>query len=283
MSWTIRSVVSWATGFLRDKGIEPARLEAELLLAHAIKARRIDLYLDFDRPLVPDELSLYKSLLLRRARKEPIAYILGEKEFYGRAFRVNPDVLIPRPETELLVDSAIELAPHGGTFFEIGVGSGAVIISILAHRKDLVGFGNDIRKQAVIQARTNGNTHGVSPRMHLYAGNSLKGLRARFPLIISNPPYVQRTMAGTLEDDGVLYEPREAIFGGKDGLDVIKSILDIAGDHLIGGGVLILEVGFDQKDAVECLVDSRETLAILEWKKDLSGICRTVLIERAYG
>ncbi|HDP25019.1 MAG TPA: peptide chain release factor N(5)-glutamine methyltransferase [Deltaproteobacteria bacterium] len=283
MSWTIRSVLSWATGYLHGKGIDPARLDAELLLAHAIMAKRINLYLDMDRPLLEEELLAYRTLLQRRVKREPIAYILGEKEFFGRSFQLTPDVLIPRPETELLVEAALSLAPEGSRIFEIGVGSGAVIVSMLSERHDLLGFGNDISVKALLLARKNSELHGVAHRLRLYAGDCFYGIRVRVPFIIANPPYVSWTHKRLLDDEVALYEPPEALFGGKDGLDVIRKILKLTRDHLEEGGVLVMEVGFDQKAAVERLVDSHEGISVKGWKRDLAGIERAVLIEREHG
>ena len=144
MAWTIRSVIAWARGYLESKGCVSPRLDAEVLLAHALGRQRLDLYLEMDRPLDEAELASYRHLLKRRADHEPVAYIRGFKEFYSKEFFVNSSVLIPRAETEFLVDKAVELAPQGGTIFEVGVGSGAVITSILLERPDLTGYGNDI-------------------------------------------------------------------------------------------------------------------------------------------
>ncbi|HON63145.1 MAG TPA: HemK/PrmC family methyltransferase, partial [Deltaproteobacteria bacterium] len=149
MIWTIRSVLAWAKGYLQDKGVDSPRLDAELLLSHALGKERIELYLDMDKPLSADELAGYRVLLKRRSHREPVAYILGRKEFFSHTFLVNRDVLIPRSETEILVEKASELAPPGSTVFEIGAGSGAVIISILLSRPDLEGLGNDVSKRAL--------------------------------------------------------------------------------------------------------------------------------------
>ncbi len=280
MGWTIRAVLAWAKPYLEGKGIETPRLDAELLLAHALNIKRIDLYMDMDRPLATDELESYRLLLRRRAQREPTAYILGEKEFYSRTFLVNRQVLIPRPDTELLVEHAVALAPASCRILELGVGSGAVIISVLAERTDLVAFGSDISARAVGVARENAALHGVSGRVHFLVGEGFSPLRARFPLIIMNPPYIAERDAGDLQEEVVRYEPQSALFGGKDGLDIIKEIVKQARAHLCPGGVFIMEAGYGQKETIDGLVHAQEGLRVATWLKDLSGTERAIVMER---
>ena len=283
MGWTIRSILSWSKKYLEDKGIESPRLDTELLLANALCIKRIDLYLDMDRPLMEDELAAYRGLLSRRAHKEPIAYILGEREFYSRSFLVNKNVLIPRPDTEMLVEQTIQRAPQNGHILELGVGSGAVIVSVLAEREDLTGIGSDINAQAIVVAQENAREHGVSTRIRFFVGEGLSALRAEFPLIVMNPPYISLTEAPGLQEDVILYEPHSALFGGNDGLDIIKEILLHVRGHLSVGGVFIMEAGYRQKDAVEELVRSAGGIRTAAWLKDLSGIERVIIVERSDG
>lgn len=283
MVWTIRSVITWAKGYLQEKGSDSPRLDAELLLAHVLGKERISLYLDMERPLVDAELAAYRVLLKRRAEKEPIAYILGHKEFYSHDFAVNRHVLIPRPDTELLVERAVELAPEGSEIFEIGVGSGAVIISILLERPDLTGYGNDISLDAIHIARGNAGRLGVSERLHLFAGDTCKGLRKRFSTAVVNPPYIAETQKCSIKDDVLLYEPVRALFAGNEGLDIIQEILSRISEYLLPGGRLIMEIGYGQKDAVEKMVRASEGLSLLLWVKDLAGIDRAVIVERTHG
>lgn len=283
MGWTIRTVLSWSKQYLQDKGIDTARLDTELLLAHALCIKRLDLYLDMDRPLIDDELGSYRRLLQRRAQKEPIAYILGEKEFYSRPFIVNEQVLIPRPDSEILVEETIKRAPAHGRILELGVGSGAVIISVLAEREDLVGVGSDISAGAAGVARENAARHRVSHRVHFFVGRGFCPIRTQFPLIIMNPPYIACAEEQDLTQDVLLYEPHCALFGGNDGLDIIKEILLNVREHLSPRGVFIMETGYQQKDAVEELVRSAGGIRTLAWIKDLSGIERVIIVERSDG
>lgn len=283
MAWTIRSVLAWAKGYLEDKGVDTPRLDAEVLLSHALDKERIQLYLDMDRPLLPDELSAYRILLKRRSEREPVAYILGCKEFYSHTFLVNTDVLIPRGETEILVEKAIELAPSDGAVFEMGAGSGAVIISILLGRPDLVGFGNDTSRKALATARENARLHGVSTRLHLFAGADFHALSEEFSVIVANPPYIALADSGRLQAEVVRFEPRGALFAGNDGLDVIREILATVHRHLVPGGKLVLETGYDQRREVERMILENRGLRQLQWVRDLSGIDRTVVVERVNG
>jgi release factor glutamine methyltransferase len=283
VDWTIRTVLAWAKPYLQDKGIDTPRLDAELLLSHALNIKRIDLYLDMDRPLIEDELGAYRHLLKRRADREPVAYILGEKEFYSRTFLVNKHVLVPRPETEALVEQAIQYAPAGGRILEVGVGSGAVIISVLAERKDLVGFGNEISRNALGVAKENVLLHGVSMRMHLFAGNAFSPLKGQFPLILMNPPYIAAGEAGDLQEEVLRFEPHSALFGGNDGLDIIKDILLNISGHLSPGGKFIMEAGYRQKQALEDLVRSVQGIRTVSWVEDLSGTARVIIVERTNG
>jgi release factor glutamine methyltransferase len=212
-----------------------------------------------------------------------VAYITGVKEFFGIPFMVNPHVLIPRPETEILVERSITLAPKGATVFEIGVGCGAVIISILCERQDLKGVGNDISIPALITTRVNAATHGVLDRLRLFAGNVMTGIGGSWPMIIANPPYIRLDEMNSLDDDVRLYEPAKALFGGKDGLDIVKEIIKGLSGHLTQGGMLIMEAGRGQKKAIDSLVGSQKTLKIRSWIHDLAGIERVVIIERIHG
>lgn len=284
MAWTNRSVIAWAKDYLQSKGCASPRLDAEVLLAHALGRQRISLYLDMDKPLDDAELTSYRYLLKRRADHEPVAYIRGFKEFYSREFLVNRSVLIPRAETEFLVDKAIELAPQGGKVFEIGVGSGAVIASILLERPDLTGYGNDISLESVKVARGNAERLGVKAgRLSLFVSDLFNALSVRFPMVVANPPYVSESVRMSPQGDELRYEPGHALFAGNDGLDIIREIIVRAPDFLMPGGKLIMEMGFDQKGAVENMADAVRYLAVSAWIKDLAGIDRAVILERMHG
>jgi len=281
--WTIRSVLAWAKGYLQDKGVDSPRLDAELLLSHALGKERIELYLDMDKPLSADELAGYRVLLKRRSHREPVAYILGRKEFFSHTFLVNRDVLIPRSETEILVEKASELAPQGSTVFEMGAGSGAVIISILLSRPDLEGLGNDVSKRALNVARENARLHDVSDRLRLFQGDLFDALSRQYPTIVVNPPYIAATEADGLQEEVVRYEPPGALFAGNDGLDVIRKILADVGNYLVPGGKLVMETGYGQRLEVERIIQRNRGLKMIQWVKDLAGFDRAVVVEKAHG
>jgi release factor glutamine methyltransferase len=280
---TISEALKKARGLLAEQKIDAAFIDADLLLAHVLNIRRIDLIIHRDRMLTDEEMDTFGDLIERRISHEPVAYITGIKEFFGMPFMVNPHVLIPRPETEILVEQAIALAPKDATVFEIGVGSGAVIISILSEREDLKGVGNDISIPALATTRANATTHGVSGRLGLFAGNVMEGLGGFLPIILANPPYIRLDETDNMDDDVRLHEPPVALFGGKDGLDIVKEIIKGSNGHLSQGGMLIMEAGLGQKEAIDALVESHKTLKIRTWIHDLAGIERVVIIERVHG
>lgn len=283
MEKTISEALITARVLLGQQNIDSAFIDADLLLIHALNIRRIDLIIHRDRRLTDEEMDAFSDLIERRISHEPVAYITGVKEFFGIPFMVNPHVLIPRPETEILVERSITLAPKGATVFEIGVGCGAVIISILCERQDLKGVGNDISIPALITTRVNAATHGVLDRLRLFAGNVMTGIGGSWPMIIANPPYIRLDEMNSLDDDVRLYEPAKALFGGKDGLDIVKEIIKGLSGHLTQGGMLIMEAGRGQKEAIDSLVGSQKTLKIRSWIHDLAGIERVVIIERIHG
>jgi release factor glutamine methyltransferase len=282
-TWTIRSALSWANGFLAEHGSETPRLDAEIILAFTLHLGRTVLYKDRDQALAPQVYAGYRGLIERRAQGEPVAYIVGEKEFYGLAFKVNPCVLIPRPETEILVDQAIALAPKGLPVLEIGVGSGAVLIAILAHRPDLQGIGVDISQDAVRLAKENAILHRVARRISFIVGDALNAIAGKFHLIVMNPPYIGCRDAVDLKRDVMHYEPEIALFSGNDGLDVIRKVFMHVPENLAPGGRLIMETGYDQQRAIEEIVGKMQGFKTGRWIWDLSGTPRVVIVEREDG
>jgi release factor glutamine methyltransferase len=282
-TWTIRSILAWAKGYLSDKGTDTPRLDAELLLASALDTDRIHLYMDMDRPLVSRELKAFRLLLKRRKGREPISYILGQKEFFGRPFIVDKGILIPRPETEILVEEAIALAPRDAAVLEIGVGSGAVVVSILLERPDIEAIGCDISKPAVLTTKENARTYGVANRLSLFVGDLFSPISSKFSVIVANPPYIALKDAPFIEDNVIKYEAKEALFAGHDGLDIIKRILEGVTECLCVKGLLIMEVGYNQKGEIERYMDMYKTLVIKKWIKDISGVERVIVLEKICG
>ena len=272
--WTPLELVRWTGEYFRTHGVESPRLDAELLLAHVLGARRIDLYLRFDQPLQAEERAVYRELVRRRARERvPVAYLTGTREFWSRPLRVTPDVLIPRPETEGLVQLAAKLAPRRAA--DIGTGSGAIALALALELPEVEITAVDVSEAALAVARENLAAHGVAERVTLRCGRGLAPLEGRFDLIASNPPYVPSAELDGLAPE-LRHEPRLALDGGPDGLDVIRELAAAAREKLVPGGHLVLEIGADQGARTSELL-SAAGAAHVEVQPDLAGRDRVVL------
>lgn len=222
---TLIDVVRLSTSFLAQRGSDTARLDAELLTAHSLGLRRLDLYLQHDRPLREEELEPVRALLRRRAQGEPVAYLIGEREFYGRAFTVTPAVLIPRPDTETLVEAALR---HGARrIADIGTGSGCIAVTMAAELPDAHVVATDVSPEALDVARGNAARHGVDDRIEFVQGAWTQPLRdmAPFDMLLSNPPYVTEAELAELAVDVRNYEPHGALVAGEDGMEAYRAIL----------------------------------------------------------
>jgi release factor glutamine methyltransferase len=249
-TWTILKVLTWTKGYLAEKGVDNARLEAEWLLAAALGLERIGLYVNFDKPLGEAELAACRGLVARRARREPLQYILGSQEFCGLEFAVAPGVLIPRHDTETLVAEALRRAPAARTVLEIGVGSGCIAVTLARSLPEAVVWGVDISPEALALAWRNAERHGV--RLTLAEGSLFEPFPGeRFDLIVSNPPYIPTADLESLQPEVRDGEPRGALDGGPDGLDCYRRLVPAALDHLTSGGWLLVEVGIGQAEAVQ--------------------------------
>ena len=279
-----------AAQILRRAGVPEPRREAASLLAHVIARDRTYIITHAETTLTPSDVRRFRRSVERRAAGEPLQYITGHQEFFGLDFEVTPDVLIPRPETELLVETALDLldttsAPHGPTdapphICDVGTGSGCIAIAMLHERPDALALGLDISPSALRVAARNALRHRVQDRLALVAADCFAALdpaAARFSLIVSNPPYVAADDFTGLQREVRDHEPRIALTPGPDGLHVIRRLLSDAPHFLLAGGHLLLEIGFDQHAALESLVDS-EAWTLLDIHKDLQGIPRTVAL-----
>lgn len=250
-TWTILKVLSWTRGYLAEKGVVNSRLEAEWLLCEALGLDRVGLYVNFDKPLSDAELAVCRSLVARRARREPLQYILGSQDFYGLDFEVFPGVLIPRHDTETLVEEAVKRCPAGAAILDIGVGSGCIAVALAKSRPDAQINGVDFSPKALELAQRNADRHGVA--VTLTQGSLFEPFAGRkFDLIVSNPPYIPTADLAGLQPEVRDFEPREALDGGADGLDYYRRIIPDAADFLVRDGWLLLEVGIGQaKDVLE--------------------------------
>ena len=259
----VGEILQKSASWLAGKGLESPRLEAELLLAHVLGTDRVGLYVVADRPLDEAELDAYRSLLRRRAGGEPVAYLTGGREFYGLEFKVTPDVLVPRPETELIVDRVRELAP--ATLLDLGTGSGCIAVSCAVRLPEASVTATDLCAAALEVARGNAERHAADIRF--LKGDLFDPLEpgSRFDLIASNPPYVAE---GCAMPPG---EPRLALHGGREGLDLIRRVIDGAPAWLAEGGTLLVEIGEEQELAVKSAARRFESVVV---HRDLAGLAR---------
>ena len=287
---TIAGALREAATALRVAGLSEPRREAGSLLSHVLGRDTAFLITHADETLTADELSSLREAVARRAGGEPFQYIAGRQEFYGLEFEVSPDVLIPRPETELLVETALELLKETPSPFvcDVGTGSGCVAVSLLAERRDARAVALDISPAALRVAARNAERNGVSDRVRFLVSDCFGALENEdgerfdlpFDLIASNPPYVAEDELETLQREVRDYEPRAALTPGGDGLSVVRRLLADAPRYLKPGGHLVMEIGYGQHESVRSLVDAR-AWTLLGIRPDLQGIPRTVALRRA--
>ncbi len=272
--WTIRRVLEWTKGYLADKGIENARLETEWLLAESLGLDRIGLYVNFDKPLTDDELAAVHSLVGRRAKREPLQYLLGSQEFAGLEFNVSPAVLIPRHDTEVLLAEALRVAPTATTVLDVGTGSGCLAIALARQLPQAQVTSVDLSPTALDVARQNAERHGVI--VELCQGSLLEPVVGRkFDLIVSNPPYIPTADLATLQPEVRDFEPLLALDGGPDGLDCYRALVPTAAGQLTAHGWLVVEIGIGQGLVVQELFALAGFSAIFT-AKDPAGIVRVV-------
>ncbi|HKQ51251.1 MAG TPA: peptide chain release factor N(5)-glutamine methyltransferase [Pyrinomonadaceae bacterium] len=282
---TIAGAVVEAAQVLRRAGLAEARREAASLLEHVTGRDRTFLITSAESLLAPEEVNHLRALVARRAAGEPLQYITGHQEFYRLDFEVTPAVLIPRPETELLVETALDLLDETDSpalVLDVGTGSGCIAVSLLHERPRVRAVGVDISEQALRVAARNAARAGVDERLRLLASDSFSALnpsRARFEMIVSNPPYVTEDALNGLQREVRDHEPRVALTPGGDGLRLIRALLSDAPRYLNPGGHLLIEIGFDQHEAVERLLDPR-VWQLLGIHRDLQGIPRTVALRK---
>lgn len=280
----IMPLLKKAQGYLSMKGIENPRLTAEALLAHCLGLKRIDLYLNYDRPLNEGELSTYRSLLSRRARHYPLQYLTGWVEFYSSRFLVAEGVFIPRPETEVLVERVKKAIEGEAMVADIGTGCGVIAISLAKILPLARFYASDISEDALKVAKENAVKNGVEERITFLSGDllaPLKGLEGKLDAVVSNPPYIPQDELGNLPDEVRLYEPKAAIDGGKGGTEIQERIIAEAWPYLREGGILALEVGDLQSKRVSSLMEERYSR--IEDFPDLNGIERVVMGRKAQG
>lgn len=266
---------------LRDAGIESFSLDARLLLLHALGIDEMALVREPDRSLSAPDRDALEALVARRMAREPVARILGEQEFYGLRFFLSEDTLIPRPETEMLVDEVLRrIAPDApARILDLGTGTGCILLSILHHRPHASGIGIDRAGGAVATARRNAAMHGLSSRAEFRSGDWASGLSGRFDLAVSNPPYIDSGVVPRLAPEVSRHDPGLALDGGVDGLDAYRAIVPALPELLRSGGAALLEIGFDQARRVSALAET-SGLDVAEVRQDLAGHDRMLVLNR---
>ncbi len=286
-SITVRELVQRTATFFNDRGLPSPRLDADLLVAHVLGTTRTGLYGCFDRPVTDEERDALRELVRRRAAHEPIAYLLGERGFWTLDLRVDPRVLVPRPETERIVELTLEAVgvhrEHPWRVVDVGTGSGAIALAIASELPAATVLGSDTSAGALEVAADNAERCGLRDRVRLVRDDLLGALvrkRAQVDIVVSNPPYIATTEHGIMDRDVLEHEPHEALFAGHDGLDVIRRLLPQAQKVLVPGGLLLVEFGAAQGEAVRAL--AAQHFERVRIAKDLAGHDR-VLVARAAG
>ena len=270
-------IIKIGSKFLKENKIPSSILDSEILLSKTLNKTREEILTNIDQKIDKKKALLFKKYLQRRSKNEPIAYILGEKEFWSSTFYVNNNTLIPRPETELLVDKLLEFYKNKNiSILDIGTGSGCIIVSLLINLKKSIGFGVDISKNAISIATKNSIKHKLANRIKFSTQSFEKIFNKKFDLIVSNPPYIERKDIKNLSDDIKKYEPRMALDGGNDGLDLIRKVIYKSREILKIKGMLALEIGNEQiKKVSKILVDNN--FRIKHVIKDYKNNVRCVL------
>jgi len=278
--WTIASLIAWAADDFRARALDTPRLDAELLLAHALSSTRIKLIIDSQRTLDADELARFRLLVRRRRAREPVAYILGQREFYGRAFRVDARVLVPRPDTETLVLAALDRTRHVSLSMralDLCTGSGCVAVTLARERPTSRVVATDISEDALAVARDNALRLGAY-NVAFRQGDLFEAVDAawRFDLVVANPPYVASGEIASLAPEIRLHEPDRALRGGDDGLDVLRRVVAAAPAHLADAGTLAVEVGAGDAPKVAKLFE-QAGFSDIELRRDYGRIERVVI------
>ena len=281
-SWTIQKLLSWVTEYFTGKGVDSPRLSAEWLLCYVLGIKRIELYTQFNKVVGQEQLLQLHELVKRAGTHEPIAYLTGKKEFYSLEFEITKDCLIPRPETEILVERAIEfLRTRNGEQFvcDLCTGSGCVAVAIARNFANCRIVATDISDTALAIAEKNVAKHGLMNRIKLLQGDLFEpviaGLGpAKFDLIVCNPPYVSEPDYEKLAPNVKNFEPKSALTAGQDGLDIIKKIIADASRHLKPTGTLMLEIGNEQGNAVRELLNTARYFGAVKIEKDYSNLDR---------
>ena len=266
---------------LRDSGIKSYKIDSEILMSRVIKKNRADIILNSKTELSQKDYNFYENLIIQRSKQKPIAHLTGKKEFWKYEFSVTKDVLIPRPDTEIIVEKTLKLTKNKNKLkvLEIGIGSGCVLLSILKERKSFSGTGIDISKKTIEICKINCKNLGLSSRVKLLKTDIDNFRYGKYDLIISNPPYIKKFDLKYLEKEVSFYEPKPALDGGLDGLSGLKKVILNSSKLIKKNGKLVLEIAFDQAESVKSILKQNE-FYINEIIKDLSKKNRCIISTR---
>ncbi|MGB9698065.1 MAG: peptide chain release factor N(5)-glutamine methyltransferase [Thermodesulfobacteriota bacterium] len=286
LPWTILKIIRWTEERFKKEGIPCARLEAEVLLAENLGMDRVGLYIHYDQPLTSTELNSFKEMVSRRLKREPLAYIIGKKEFWSMSFKVTPDVFIPRPETEMLVEEALKIATRESDhnnplkILDIGTGSGAIVIALAKELPTAYLEATEISAKALEVARENAAAHGVAGRIDFKQADLFPSLRGPYDLIVANPPYIPRRHLTSLPPEVRHFEPPLAWDGGEDGLDFFRRLLPQVGKFLRPQGWFLTEIGVGQEEEIKKIAGEMVDLSPGTFVKDLAGVNRVFKVSR---
>ena len=284
--WTVLDLLEWTESYFEQSGLETPRLDAEVLLGFVLEKSRLQLYLNFEMPVFPDHLIAYRELVKKRRNHTPVSYLTNCREFLSLNFYVDQRVLIPRPETENLVEYVLD-QPEKANYstsklVDIGTGSGAIAVSLAVNRPNWKITATDISKDALTVAEINANRHGAQDQINFQQGNLLKAVansKVTFDWIVSNPPYVSYRQYEKLQPDVHNYEPRLALVSGQDGLQLIRQLISDAPLFLKPEGKLAIEIGYGQRQAVEELAYQSSHYQKIHFLPDLTGTDRILIAE----
>ena len=274
----ILSAINRANYLLKSNGVVSSKLDCEILISKVLKINRAEMILNVNKDLTIDQLSYFNELIEQRSKKKPIAYLTGKKEFWKYKFYVTKDVLIPRPDTELIIEKVLKLTKNKQSlnFLDIGVGSGCIILSILKEKKNYYGTGIDISKKSLEICKINSDNLGVFNRLRLFKSDIDNFRYGKYDLIISNPPYIKKFDLKYLDEDVLNYEPQSALNGGLDGLSEIKKVINNSTKLIKKNGILVLEIGFNQAEKVKEIL-RKNSFFVKKVFKDLANNNRCIV------
>ena len=281
-TWTVLDLVEWTENYFRESGITTPRLDAEVLLGFVLQKSRLQLYLSFEMPVFPDHLSVFRQLVQRRKEHTPVSYLTNHREFMSIDFYVDSRVLIPRPETEILVEYVLDrTSTHGPiSLVDIGTGSGAIAVSLAFNRPEWYIVATDISIGALAVAKTNATRHQT--QIEFRSGDMLSALESvddKFDWIVSNPPYISSQDYKILPPDVRNFEPKLALASLPDGLQLIRILIESAPNYLKPNGRLAIEIGKGQRLDVEDFVHRSKKYQKIDFIPDLSGVARILVVQ----